>query len=63
MPLLNAGYAQQTYSGGLIGFIHSYLSGRDEFTPAELDEWRRELIDQGEDFFCSLNRYVFVGVK
>ena len=63
VPLLNAGYAQQTYSGGLIGFIHSYLSGRNGFTAAELDEWRRELIDQGEDFFFSLNRYVFVGVK
>jgi ubiquinone/menaquinone biosynthesis C-methylase UbiE len=60
IPLLNAGYDPNTYSGYLILFIRGYADGRTE---ADLDAWAEDLVAQGEDYFFSLNRYVFVAER
>jgi ubiquinone/menaquinone biosynthesis C-methylase UbiE len=63
VPIFNAGYDTDTYSAGLIGFISSFAAGRQGVTEDELSAWRDDLIALGEEYFFSLNRYVFVAVK
>jgi arsenite methyltransferase len=60
LPLLNAGYRADTYSAGLIGFIRAFVPGRDGLTAAEVSAWAEDLVTLGEDYFFSLNRYLFV---
>lgn len=63
IPLLNAGYAANTYSAGLIGFISSFVPGRGGLTEADVQAWVDDLTSLGEDYFFSLNRYVFLAIK
>jgi hypothetical protein len=63
VPLLNIGYERATYSGGMMEFIASFVTGRDGLTPDEVEEWRTDLISLGREYFFSLNRYVFVAAK
>ncbi|HEY3633091.1 MAG TPA: hypothetical protein VGL21_19475, partial [Jatrophihabitantaceae bacterium] len=63
IPLLNAGYAANTYSAGLIGFISRFVPGRDRLTGADVQAWVDDLTSLGEDYFFSLNRYLFIAAK
>ena len=63
VPLLNAGYDPNTYSAGLIGFIAAFVPGRAGVTEAETAAWTDDLVGLGRDYFFSLNRYLFLGVK
>ena len=63
IPLLNAGYAERTYSHYLIGIIRAFVSGRQGLGEDDVAAWAEDLVAQGEDYFFSLNRYVFVGER
>jgi SAM-dependent methyltransferase len=60
IPLLNAGYDPNTYSAGLTGFITAFVPGRRGVSEAEAAAWKDDLVVLGEDYFFSLNRYLFV---
>jgi arsenite methyltransferase len=60
IPLFNAGFNPDTYSGGLIGFVSRFVPGRNGITEDEARAWADDLAAQGDDYFFSINRYVFV---
>jgi arsenite methyltransferase len=63
IPMLNAGYDADTYSAGLVGFIRAFVPGHQGLTEADASAWADDLTSLGEDFFFSVNRYVFVAAK
>jgi arsenite methyltransferase len=60
IPILNAGHEPRTYSAGLIGFIAGFVPGRQGITEDEARAWADDLTAQGDEYFFSINRYVFV---
>jgi hypothetical protein len=58
--VFNRGYDPNTYSGGLIDIVATFVSGRQAIEPDEAAAWARDLVGLGDDYFFSLNRYVFV---
>jgi arsenite methyltransferase len=58
--VLDTGYDPRTYSAGLIDFVSAFVPGRAGLTQADVTAWRNDLAALGEDYFFSLNRYVFV---
>lgn len=60
IPILNHGTDQDTYSAGLIGIVAAYVAGRGGVTEADAAAWEQDLAGLGEDYFFSLNRYLFV---
>ncbi|MFD7446164.1 methyltransferase domain-containing protein [Streptomyces sp. NPDC059909] len=63
IPLLNVGYRHDTYSAGLIDIVASYVVGRDGLTDDEIVAWSNDLRGLGDDYFFSLNRYLFTATK
>jgi arsenite methyltransferase len=63
IPLLNAGYDPNTYSAGLIGFITAFIPGRQGLTEPDGRAWAADLEALGDDYFFSLNRYLFLALK
>jgi arsenite methyltransferase len=63
IPLLNAGYAPNTFSAGLIDFIAGFVPGRQGLTEADARAWAEDLKALGDDYFFSLNRYLFLAVR
>ena len=62
-PILNRGYAENTYSAGLIRFVSDFVPGRQGIEEKEVAAWARDLTSLGDDYFFSLNRYLFVAEK
>jgi ubiquinone/menaquinone biosynthesis C-methylase UbiE len=62
IPLLNAGFDPNTLSAGLIRFIAEFVPGRQGLTEAEVQSWAEDLKALGDDYFFSLNRYLFLAV-
>jgi SAM-dependent methyltransferase len=60
LAILNQPYDIDTYSAGMIPMVASFGAGRRDVTEAEAAAWQDELTGLGEDYFFSLNRYVFV---
>jgi arsenite methyltransferase len=60
VPLLNAGYRTDTYSAGLIELIARFVPGRRGVTQAQARAWAEDLLALGDEYFFSLNRYLFV---
>ncbi|ADB29469.1 Methyltransferase type 11 [Kribbella flavida DSM 17836] len=60
IPLLNAGFDYRTYSAGLIDIVSAFVPGRAGVTEAEAQAWADDLRSQGDSYFFSLNRYLFV---
>ena len=60
VPMLNVGYEAATYSGGNLEFIRVYVAGRRDVTEEDAAAWADDLRSMGEDYFFSLNRYLFV---
>jgi arsenite methyltransferase len=58
--MLNAGYATDTFSAGLLRMVSAFVGGRGGITEAEADAWADGVAALGEDYFFSLNRYLFV---
>jgi arsenite methyltransferase len=63
IPLLNAGYDPNTLSAGLIGFITGFVPGRQGLNESDARDWAEDLTTLGDDYFFSLNRYLFLAVK
>jgi ubiquinone/menaquinone biosynthesis C-methylase UbiE len=63
LPLLNAGYDENTFSAGLIGLIAAFVPGRHGLGKSDAAAWGQDLIALDSDYFFSLNRYLFVAVK
>ncbi|MBA3419594.1 MAG: methyltransferase domain-containing protein [Geodermatophilaceae bacterium] len=63
IPLFNVGYAEATYSGGLIPTIAAYVTGRGGLTAEVIEAWAADLRALGPAYFFSLNRYVFLAHK
>jgi SAM-dependent methyltransferase len=63
IPLLNAGYDPNTYSAGLISFIAAFVPGRQGLTEVDAQAWTEDLTALKDEYFFSLNRYLFLGVK
>jgi arsenite methyltransferase len=60
IPLLNRGYEPRTYSAGILEFVRDFVPGRAGVSAEEAAAWADELIALGEDWFFSLNRYLFL---
>jgi hypothetical protein len=63
IPLLNAGYDPNMFSAGLMGFITRFVPGRQGLTEADAAAWAEDLKALGDDYFFSLNRYLFLAVR
>ena len=63
LPILNAGFEPRTYSGGLIGFVSGFVAGREDISEEEVAAWAADLTSLGEDYFFSINRYLFLARK
>ncbi len=60
VPMFNLGYRTDTFSAGLLEMIAAFVSGRGEVSADEAAAWAEDLRRLGEDYFFSLNRYLFV---
>ena len=63
IPLLNAGYVPDSLSAGMIGFITAFVPGRQGLSEHEARDWAQDVTALGDDYFFSLNRYLFLAVK
>jgi arsenite methyltransferase len=60
VPVLNVSYERETYSANLLGMIAEFVSGRQGITAEEASAWADDLRSLGQNYFFSLNRYLFV---
>jgi arsenite methyltransferase len=63
IPLLNVGYDPNTLSGRMIDFITAFVPGRQGLNQRYVQEWAEDLKGLGDEYFFSLNRYLFLAVK
>ena len=63
VPLLNVGYDRDTFSGGLVELIASFVAGGAGEAAGEAAPWAAGLRAMGPDYFFSLNRYLFVATR
>lgn len=63
LPMFNVGYNPDAFSADVIGIVADFVPGRGGVTADEAEAWRADLISLGEDYFFSLNRYLFLAVK
>jgi SAM-dependent methyltransferase len=60
IPLLNIGADRNTFSAGMSGLIAAYVAGRGGVSEADASAWEQDLAGLGDDYFFSLNRYLFI---
>jgi len=63
LPLLNIGYREDTFSAGVMGFVTAFVPGHRGITAQDAEAWADDLRRLGDDYFFSLNRYLFLGIK
>jgi arsenite methyltransferase len=63
IPLLNAGYDPNSLSAGMIGFITAFIPGRQGLNERDARDWAHDVKGLGDDYFFSLNRYLFLATK
>ena len=64
LPLLNVGYDPvHAFSAGLIDIVGDFVAQRGALSGAEIDAWKADLRSLGDDYFFSLNRYIFRAVR
>jgi len=65
LPLFNPVFDSNAFSNRLIDLIVSFVSGRGGISSNDAADWAQELRQRGEqnDYFFSLNRYLFVARK
>jgi SAM-dependent methyltransferase len=63
IPLLNASYAEDSYSAAMIGIISDFVPGRGGVTPDEAAAWAGDLRSRAPEYFFSLNRYLFLAAR
>ena len=60
IPILNLGADRDTFSAGISGLVAAYVVGRGGISEADATAWKQDLADLGDDYFFSLNRYLFL---
>jgi arsenite methyltransferase len=63
IPLLNCGYHENTFSASLIEMVASFVPEHQGVTEADARKWVHDVKGLGEDYFFSLNRYLFLAVR
>jgi arsenite methyltransferase len=63
IPIFNVGADRNTFSAGMSGLVAAYVAGRGGVSEAEATAWQQDLAHLGNDYFFSLNRYLFVAQK
>ena len=65
IPLMNMYYSTDTFSGGMMGFIASFVGGLPDFGPQLAADWQADVqtMKDAGGYFFSLNRFVFVARK
>ena len=63
IPVLNVGADHDTLSAGISGLVAAYVAGRGGVSEAEATAWEQDLAGLGDDYFFSLNRYLFVAER
>jgi arsenite methyltransferase len=63
IPILNHGADRNTFSAGMLGLVAAYVAGRGGVTVDETRAWADDLKSLGDDYFFSLNRYLFVAKR
>jgi arsenite methyltransferase len=65
IPLFNPEFREGTFSNRMIDLIGPFVTGRKGIGAEDVHAWAQELRRLGEEgnYFFSLNRYVFIGVK
>lgn len=59
VPMLNVGYAGDTFSAGLLRLVADFVTAHGAVPAAEVEAWAADLRGLGPDYFFSLNRYLF----
>jgi arsenite methyltransferase len=60
VPVVNVGYRRETYSAGVLGMIAEFVTGRQGVGADEAAAWADDLRGLGDNYFFSVNRYLFV---
>ncbi len=63
IPILNVGADRDTLSGGMRGLVSAFVAGRGGVSETEASAWERDLAGLGDEYFFSLNRYLFVAQR
>ena len=63
VPLLNIGYDENTYSAPIAGMIARFVAGRQGIGANEANSWASDIRSMGDNYFFSLNRYLFVATR
>jgi arsenite methyltransferase len=63
VPLLNIGYHENTYSAPIAGMIARFVAGRQGIGDQEAKSWASDIKSMGDNYFFSLNRYLFVATR
>ncbi len=63
IPVLNAGWDENTYSAGILRIIEAFVAGRGSVEPDDAAAWAQDLRSLGASYFFCLNRFMFVARK
>ena len=65
IPLINLSFSPDTFSGGMMGFIASFVGGLPDYGTQLVADWQADIrsMEQASGYFFSLNRYVFTAYK
>ena len=63
IPILNVGADRDTLSAGISRLVAAFVAGRGGVSEAEATAWEQDLAGLGDDYFFSLNRYLFVAQR
>lgn len=62
ISMFNPSYDENSYSGGLVGLVSSFVAGRQLATEQEMKRWADDLRELGErgEYFFSLTQFLFL---
>lgn len=63
VPLLNIGYDTNTYSAPMADMIARFVTGRQGISAQEANSWAGDIKSMGDNYFFSINRYLFVATR
>jgi hypothetical protein len=63
IPILNVGADRDTLSAGISRLVAAFVPGRGGVSEAEATAWEQDLAGLGDDYFFSLNRYLFIAQR